>query len=574
MTVSNRDLAIAESIAAEVRSLGNRRRTWRKVTSILDRFEVYRLTAGSRERLTAALLAAGIELDPSLLEVDSYSTVRLSLVETGGVEHQGPTPDEESVHVSHWRPGELPTRAHLGEQLPSGAVAWFDVDAATADAERIHPLLENQLGSEVTIDLVTDLLAADELPQVRQIGAIRVLSAFSVNAVELETDAGDENATKAGELLYEPVEFLVGPNWIVTCWQGDDTIRPDLVENVTERWRYGSFQTAGDLALLVLRELAGTFTHAKRELYAWLESWELDFTRRRERTEIETLTTLRRLVAEFRKQLAPLQRSDLTGNPSLIWFPAVSDPEEVARVDDLIDRALRDLRALGEALLAAIALTSTLTAAAQSRQSERFQRFLAAVAAVLLVPTLVATVYGANTWLPGESQSWGFITMLLLMAVTALATWFVLTWRQGPEGAPQPPPGDGDAARQLRSPAVQPAMVTQQLNPAVAIYEYLATDPSSRTPRLLELFTRSDLLTPEEIGRGLAQTNDGAALTRAQARAILNNLTRAQKNLMRSGRLPREVLVKDFANYDSERAGRYGLSPTDREALRKHLEAP
>jgi Mg2+ and Co2+ transporter CorA len=575
--VSEHDLAVARSIAAEVHALDGRRRTWRKVTSILDRFEVYRLTSGARERLTEALLAAGLDLEPSLLEADRYSTVRLNLLDSEAYSvTDAALPEEHFLSVSHWRPGEAPAEAGLADPLPSGAIAWIDVDGSRGDPRLIQRALETRLGNELTLELTNDLMGADEFPQVRQIGTLRIVSAFSVVAVESESEAGDEKLTKAGELFFQPVEFVVGSEWLVTCWQGDDATRADdLIENMTHRWRAGDFRTSGDLALLALRELAATYTDARRELYAWLESWELDFTKRHEKTEIETLTTLRSLIAEFRKQLSPLQRSDLTGNPSAIWFPGVTDPNEADRVDDLIDRALRDLRALGEALLTAISLSTAATATAQSRQAERFQRFLGAVAAVLLVPTLVATVFGANTWLPGERRWSGFATMLVLMAVTAVSTWLALLWREKRQDRPSPPAAAAERLPRVSEPSA-PATDRDESasdggNPAVAVYEYLATDPSSRTPQMLKLFAISDLLTPEEIGRGLAHTNEGNPLTPGQARAILRNLGRAQGNLMRAGRLTREILVKEFANYDAEGAGRYGLSPEDRKALRDHL---
>ena len=310
MGANYRDLAVAREIAAEVQALEGRRRTWRKVTSILHRFGVYRLTSGVRERLTEALLEAGLDLEPSLLEVDRYSTVRLVLLDADGRPAEiEPGLDDGLGTVRHWRPGEAPTHAALGALVPEGVIAWVDVDGATADPHALQQALEAGFGHEVTRELINDLVDTDELPQVRQVGSLRIVSAFSVDAVESESDPENEAVTKAGDLVFQPVEFVVGPNWLLTCWQGDEPNRADdLMENITLRWRAGNFRSSGDLALLVLSELAGTYTDARRELYAWLESWELDFTSRHESTEVETLTSLRRLIAEFRKQLAPLQR--------------------------------------------------------------------------------------------------------------------------------------------------------------------------------------------------------------------------------------------------------------------------
>ena len=345
MAVSARDLAVARELADEVRALEYRRQTWRKVTSILNRFGVYRLTSGVRERLTEALLAAGIDLEPSLLEVDRYSTVRLFLVDEDDGRAMQAVPDDGVLTVSHWQPSRLPVEAALSDPPGGDVVVWVDVDGATADAHALQGALQAALGDAVTSEIVVDLIGRDEIPQVRQISGVRIVSAFSVTAVESEADPENDSVTKAGDLVFQPVEFVVGPRWLLnSCWQGDKPVRAenlsenqpvradDLLENVTLRWRTGGFHSPGDLALLILRELAGTYADARRQLYSWLESWELDFTRRHEDTEVETLTSLRQLIAEFRKQLAPLQRSDLIGNPQRIWFPGVTDPEEAGIV--------------------------------------------------------------------------------------------------------------------------------------------------------------------------------------------------------------------------------------------------
>ena len=195
---------------------------------------------------------------------------------------------------------------------------------------------------------------------------------------------------------------------------------------------------------------------------------------------------------------------------------------------------------------------------------------------MLLVPTLVATVYGANTWLPGERQSWGFASMLVLMVVTAVFTWLAISsWQKREPGtSSRKSPTAVNLAEQRVAPPERDPRAPRDLtvNPAVTIYEYLATDPGSRTPEMLRVFSTNEFLTPTEIGNGLAHTNDGSPLTASQARAILRNLSRAQGNLVRAGRLQREVLVKDFTGYDAEGAGRYGLAPEDRDALRAHLD--
>jgi hypothetical protein len=51
------------------------------------------------------------------------------------------------------------------------------------------------------------------------------------------------------------------------------------------------------------------------------------------------------------------------------------------------------------------------------------------IASLVLLPTLVATVYGANVALPLEGRLAGTALMLLVMAVTGLVAWLALRAR-------------------------------------------------------------------------------------------------------------------------------------------------
>jgi hypothetical protein len=102
----------------------------------------------------------------------------------------------------------------------------------------------------------------------------------------------------------------------------------------------------------------------------------------------------------------------------------------------------------------------------------------------------------------------------------------------------------------------------------VTVYEHAARHVKSKTPRLIEIFAREQLLTPAEIGAALG---NGKPLTKAQARAVLRNLQQTEGYLLEEGRISRRVLVKEFASYEAEGAGRYGFSDEDKAVLRGHL---
>src|SRR4051812_38941698 len=83
MAVSEDDRAAAERLAREVAASSGSRRTWRKVTTLLDLFGVYRFTDTVRGRSGGALEAAGLIAAPPLAEVERYGHVRLSLRDQG-----------------------------------------------------------------------------------------------------------------------------------------------------------------------------------------------------------------------------------------------------------------------------------------------------------------------------------------------------------------------------------------------------------------------------------------------------------------------------------------------------------
>jgi hypothetical protein len=597
--LTDRDRAAAATLAEEVRVATGRRRTWRRVTTLLDHFGVNHLTTEARARIAHALAEAGIDVEPSIAEVQRYGTVRLSLAgdhsppDHGG----GDSPFEAAramLRATLWQQGELPERLELEEatrETREEGVYWFDIDASRAEADVVHAVLKRVIGPEVTLLMVEDLLTADPLPRIEDYeegGSIRLVSAVGVRAEEASSSGSEEDTSKAGVLVFQLVEILASDAWLVTCWHKPKVTRSgvdeaeiefeaheEFEERAGQRWARRRGRTAGDLGLTILYELTRS-TSARRSLYAWFESWELEFYRRLEDTETTTLVELRGLIAAMRKRLNALHQPGMKEHPELVWFRGATDLSEAERVDDFLDRALRDLRALGEMLLGSINLHATLSSARQSHQAERFQKLVGLVAAILLVPTLVATVFGANTSVPGERRWTGFLLMMSLMLATAAVTLLALrrwdTRETGGGGTGErltPQPAAGMAPKSI------PATTAPSTTSAVtALYEHLAPDVESRTLDLLRIFATHPPLTPEEIAKRLTPYQGGVMFTKQQARAVLRNLSRAQTHLRRIGKIDRDVLVKDFSRYEEEGAGRYGLSDADREALRRHLGAP
>lgn len=95
------------------------------------------------------------------------------------------------------------------------------------------------------------------------------------------------------------------------------------------------------------------------------------------------------------------------------------------------DMDLVTMNAIAEQARAAADLATSVAHSAELLQDQReadeaFQKQLGKVTALLLVPTLIAGIFGANTQLPGGGRWWGFEIMLLLMFVSSLAVYLYI----------------------------------------------------------------------------------------------------------------------------------------------------
>ena len=175
--------------------------TWRKTTTLLDLFGVYRLTAEVRERIATALTDAGLVAKPPIADAQRFETVRLALKED---EHTGSDggrsrtmsrvlPIEDVLEVSEWRPGEQPSQSSLFALSPDAgdAVRWFHVDVIHSEPDMIFEALE-PVCPGLTEQMVVDLFTVDPRPYVHSYDDapnLRMVSAFAVAADESEEGA-------------------------------------------------------------------------------------------------------------------------------------------------------------------------------------------------------------------------------------------------------------------------------------------------------------------------------------------------------------------------------------------------
>jgi CorA-like Mg2+ transporter protein len=454
-TVSNNgaDAQTAATLARQVAASADGV-TWRKTTTLLDLFGAYRLTTEVRERVAMALDQAGLIAKPPIAEVQRFETVRLALDEDGdGVpDDQGGRsrtmsrllPIDDVLEVTEWRPGQSPEKKSLFQCTPTtDAVRWFHVDVIHSEPDMIFEALE-PICPGLTLQMVTDLFTVDPRPYVHSYNDephLRMVSAFAVTADESEEGASDADASKAGALVVQLVEMLAGDGWMITCWhrskryhgaeeiaEGPPLGRTDVLHGVERWWLQGGLSTAGDLATLVLHELVLTYPSTARVMLSWLEQWELDFHRRYDQTERHTLIDVRSLLAELEERLRAIERPEADATDS--WFTGLSSDKWPLRVEKLVTRALADVDMIHVTLRSSLDLLGVHSAAQQLRlaqdqakSAERLQGALALVTSVLLVPTFIAGTFGANTQIPGQGKWWGFLLMVGLMVLGAVATW-------------------------------------------------------------------------------------------------------------------------------------------------------
>src|SRR3954467_10066097 len=103
------DQEIAQEIAQAVRlaESESKRRSWRKVTTLLAAFALYNLTDAARSRIGRALDEAGLVLEPSMAVVQRAGSVRLS--SRNAITHDEPYAAgvlPRGVSLWGWRAGE------------------------------------------------------------------------------------------------------------------------------------------------------------------------------------------------------------------------------------------------------------------------------------------------------------------------------------------------------------------------------------------------------------------------------------------------------------------------------------
>lgn len=343
------------------------------------------------------------------------------------------TPDRERPFTRIDWPADDPT------------VVWFDLTGTDRSGPELFALLQPDCPG-ITLAMLEDLISPDVRPTELSFdsGKVKLASTFSVR-VENPTDRTERGKPlPAGLLVIQPVELLAGEGWLATCWHPTRTFRgnqrqdgtgaaggPDGVRPaIAARWPDSDARTAGDLGTLVMCELALTYSSARRAIAGWLEDWELGFYIGDKRFTDRDLANLWGARALLRDWLTPLNIPGVKSNPANGWLPDVH-PEIVAELDRRIDRSLAAIERLGDSLRSSFSLLHIQQTERSREANESLQRRIEIAAAAFLVPTLIVGFYGANTWVPGQQEHWGFWVMVAaLVTFTALTVSLLVFWQR------------------------------------------------------------------------------------------------------------------------------------------------
>jgi hypothetical protein len=299
----------------------------------------------------------------------------------------------------------------------------------------VAPALSARLGARLDDALLTDLERPDERPAAHVIDFAAGVWKLSSVAIVAEEHASDEHVnagSTVGHVRIRTVELVVGPGWIVSCWNESRTLGDEqpfasggadapagVMDTVAEVWRSHHAGSPYTLAAILLAACAIEYASVIETLDSWYDQWQLAHRDPGQSIGRDTLLDLRGFVIGLRRRVGPLlELLDKLGDewPSLV--PAGEQDvfeHSLAHAERRAFATLRALEHFDDTLQSAFGILSAEDTQHQRAQTDRVHDRLDIVSAVFLVPALIAGIYGANTAIPGGGSWWGFAAMFVLM---------------------------------------------------------------------------------------------------------------------------------------------------------------
>jgi hypothetical protein len=355
---------------------------------------------------------------------------------------------------------------------------WFDVDPACEapalndfrgrdepaqlrdNDEPVFASLSDVLGTRLTLPMVNDLRRHEPHLQSRvetygDEDGPRFLSMAAAVARDGLPECHGSGLENMHAVVFQEVRMLADRDWIITCWHPSRTVTgavppffaaPLLRQPFLRRVQHLRSQedtTASDLGLCLALALVDTYGATHRLMQGWVADWEVDIFNDLAKRSLENLkdaeTRLDGMLAtaaEARRRITGLQHARAESRDRSWLLPRVTPeqgderPEPHPRAKVLADRLEHHETAFKnqtEAIRANMDVVMLRSTAAQQEISEALQRRLGVLTSLVLAPTLIVGLFGANTALPGGGTWWGFSLMILLMALSILIA--AVAWR-------------------------------------------------------------------------------------------------------------------------------------------------
>jgi hypothetical protein len=166
--------------------------------------------------------------------------------------------------ASAWQPGRDPEQLPLQDLENSDAIRWVDIYGGGLGGGEVLGLLNPICHGMLSEQMARDLVTPERYPAGGRYGdqRIGITGAFQIRTDVRSTDG-------LARSVFEPVELLVGADWLISCWlpprvfrgpsaavEDAGSLSNGLYLSVAERWAYDGGESAGDLANLVRGELA------------------------------------------------------------------------------------------------------------------------------------------------------------------------------------------------------------------------------------------------------------------------------------------------------------------------------
>jgi hypothetical protein len=173
--------------------------------------------------------------------------------------------------ASAWQPGRAPEPLPLQDLEESDAVRWVDIYGGDLGGGDVLALLAPICRGKLKDKMVRDLITPERFAHGRRYGdsPVTISSAFRIRHLQPGTNGSAATGRDGLTSVFEPVQLLVGSDWLVSCWlpprvfrglgdPGDptDDSSSGLYLAVAQRWPTSNADSAQDLAGLVHRQLA------------------------------------------------------------------------------------------------------------------------------------------------------------------------------------------------------------------------------------------------------------------------------------------------------------------------------